>query len=237
MPVFRLRRDHVFPDPRLAHPSGVIAHGGDLHPDRVLLAYANGIFPWYSDDSPLFWYSPDPRFVLPTDQLKLQRSLKKRIRRAEYRITLDTSFADVLRGCATVHRPDQDGTWLTEDLQAAFRDLHRRGYAHSVEAWRGDELVGGLYGIAIGQLFCGESMFATASDASKVAFAHLVRQLERWGTPLVDCQIHTPHLERFGAFEVPRERFLADLATLRERPQRPGPWTFDADLTPQVVAG
>ena len=237
MPVYQLNRAHVFPDPREAHSSGIIAVGGDLHPERVLQAYYAGIFPWYSEDSPLYWYSPDPRFLLQTDSLKLQRSLKKRIRRGDYRITLDTAFDRVLQGCATVDRPDQDGTWLTQPLQSAFRVLHTHGFAHSVEAWRGDELVGGLYGVTIGRIFCGESMFATASDASKVAFAHLVRQLERWQYPVVDCQVHTPHLERFGAREVPREHFLAVLHELRTQPGIPGPWAFDADLGPHEVAG
>lgn len=232
MPLYRLPAEHIFPPPEHATLSGMLAIGGDLHPDRVLLAYRMGIFPWYSEEQPLLWWSPDPRMVLPTAELRIQRSLRKRVKRGDFRITFDTCFADVLRGCADTERPDQDGTWLTPELQQAFIALHQRGIAHSIEAWEGDELVGGLYGLAIGRLFCGESMFARRSDASKVAFVHLVRQLERWGFPLVDCQVHTPHLERFGAREVPRDDFLAQMRTLSRQPGRPGPWRFDDAFDP-----
>jgi leucyl/phenylalanyl-tRNA--protein transferase len=220
----------------MADPSGIIAVGGDLHPDRVLLAYHSGIFPWYSEGQPLLWWSPDPRMVLRPSELKVQRSLKKRVKRGDYRITFDTVFSQVLDGCAETPRPDQDGTWLTEPLKAAFVELHRRGIAHSVEAWQDDTLVGGLYGLAIGRVFCGESMFTRRSDASKVAFVHLVRQLERWGFPMVDCQVHTPHLERFGAYETPREAFLDEFRSLASMPGRPGPWQFDPDFDPTVAA-
>ena len=232
MPMYRLSAEHVFPPARRADYPGILAVGGDLHPDRVLLAYQSGIFPWYSEGQPLLWWSPDPRMVLEPAQLRVQRSLKKRVKRGDYTITFDTCFAEVLAACAEFPRPDQDGTWLTEDLQAAFTALHQRGYAHSVEAWQDGELVGGLYGIAIGAVFCGESMFARRSDASKVAFVHLVRQLDQWNFGLVDCQVHTPHLERFGAHEVPRSAFLRKLKKLSTAPARPGPWTFDAEFNP-----
>jgi len=232
MPVFRIPRRHVFPDPTLAEDSGLLGIGGDLDPRRVLLAYESGIFPWYSDDQPLLWWSPDPRFVLSTDALHVPRSLQKRLRRGDYRVTLDQAFPEVLRACADTHRPDQDGTWLTDDLQDAMNALHVAGHTHSVEAWQGDQLVGGLYGVMVGRLFCGESMFARASDASKVAFVCLVRQLARWGVPLIDCQVATPHLARFGAKDTPRADFLRSLHTLRERPPPPGPWRLDADLDP-----
>ncbi|MFT6818567.1 MAG: leucyl/phenylalanyl-tRNA--protein transferase [Myxococcota bacterium] len=234
MPVFRLPNEHVFPPPHMADPSGIIAVGGDLHPDRVLLAYTSGIFPWYSDGQPLLWWSPDPRMVLRPAELKVQRSLKKRITRGDYRITFDTAFSDVLDECAETPRPDQDGTWLTKPLRAAFVDLHRRGIAHSVEAWHENTLVGGLYGLAIGGVFCGESMFARRSDASKVAFVHLVRQLQRWNFSLVDCQVHTPHLERFGAYETPRDVFLDEFHRLAAMPGRPGPWQFDPEFDARV---
>jgi leucyl/phenylalanyl-tRNA--protein transferase len=220
----------VFPPPAHADPSGVLGVGGDLHPDRVLLAYQMGIFPWYSEDQPLLWWSPDPRFVLEPTALRVSRSLHKRLRQRELRITMDTALPAVLAACATSPRPGQLGTWLTRDLRRAFRALHERGHVHSVEAWRGDRLVGGLYGVAVGRVFCGESMFAREDDASKVAFVWLVRQLHRWGFPLVDCQVHTPHLARFGAVEVPRRRFLSQLARLGQEPGRPGPWSFDADF-------
>lgn len=236
MPVFRLPNEHVFPPPHLAHPSGVLAVGGDLHPDRVLLAYQSGIFPWYSEGQPLWWYSPDPRMVLIPGDLRIQRSLKKRVRRGDYTVTFDTAFEDVLSACAEIPRPDQGGTWLTAPLQAAFIELHARGIAHSVEAWHDGALVGGLYGLGIGKAFCGESMFARRSDASKVAFVHLVRQLDRWGFPLVDCQVHTPHLERFGAQETPRGAYLQRFHSASALAGRPGPWQFDSGFDPLAVA-
>ena len=221
---------HGFPRPEDAEDTGLLAVGGDLHPGRVLRAYHSGIFPWFSDDGPVLWWSPDPRTVIPIDALSVQRSLGKRIRQAPYTITLDRAFDEVIHRCATAPRPGQDGTWITEEMVQSYLALHRAGHAHSAEAWRGDELVGGLYGIAVGTVFCGESMFADASDASKIAFVHLVRQLARWGLTTIDCQMRTDHLARFGAVDVPRERFLAELRHSRERVLRPGRWEFDADF-------
>lgn len=232
MPVYRIPREHVFPDPALAEPSGLLGVGGDLDPRRLLLGYASGIFPWYSEGQPILWWSPDPRMVLPTDALHVHRSLKKRIRRGDYRVTADTAFAEVLEACADTPRPGQDGTWLTDDMIQAYVRLHALGYAHSIEAWRDDELVGGLYGVALGRFYSGESMFAHAPDASKVAFVHLVQQLRRWGFPLIDCQIHTPHLERFGAREIRRHAYLEQIRPLVRAERAPGPWIFDADLDP-----
>jgi leucyl/phenylalanyl-tRNA---protein transferase len=225
--IYRIPRQHLFPDPAHADPSGLLGVGGDLSPTRLLLAYRMGIFPWYSDGQPILWWSPDPRTVLPTDELRIPRSLAKRIRQRPYRVTLDQAFADVIGACAVAPRRDQQGTWITDEMRLAYIRLHELGYAHSVEAWEGDELVGGLYGVAVGRLYAGESMFARRPDASKIAFVHLGRQLKRWGYPLIDCQVHTMHLERFGAREVPRAEYLARCADLANQPGRPGQWTFE----------
>jgi leucyl/phenylalanyl-tRNA--protein transferase len=228
--IFRIPARHVFPDPALADPSGLLGVGGDLDPDRLLLAYRSGIFPWYSEGQPILWWSPDPRFVLRVDELEVGRSLGKRIRQGRYRITMDRAFEEVIARCGRVPRAGQDGTWITRDILAAYVSLHALGYAHSVEAWSGDDLVGGLYGVAVGRLYSGESMFADAPDASKVAFVHLVRQLTRWGFPLVDCQVHTNHLRRFGAVEIDRASYLESCAELSVLPGRVGPWSFDEEF-------
>lgn len=230
MPVYRIPDEHVFPRPELADPEGLLGVGGDLDPDRVLFAYQLGIFPWYSKGQPILWWSPDPRMVLWVDEFHLPRSLAKIARRGDYTVTMDQAFAEVIEGCAQAERPRQPGTWITNEMRASYVALHARGHAHSVEAWKGGALVGGLYGVAVGRVFCGESMFARASDASKVAFTALVRQLKRWDFPLVDCQMHTAHLERFGAREIPRADYLAALAALRSPARAPGPWTLDEDI-------
>jgi leucyl/phenylalanyl-tRNA--protein transferase len=228
--IFRIPREHVFPDPSLADPNGMLGVGGDLHPGRVLLAYQLGIFPWYSDGQPILWWSPDPRFVLRMSDFRVQRSLAKRIRQRPYRITMDAAFPDVLARCARAPRRGQEGTWITDAVRDSYVRLFDAGYAHSIEAWEGDALVGGLYGVSVGRLFAGESMFADRPDASKIAFVHAARQLERWGFPLIDCQVHTAHLERFGAREIPRATYLAELAELVQAEGRPGRWSFDADF-------
>jgi leucyl/phenylalanyl-tRNA--protein transferase len=225
VPVYRLSERLLFPPPETAPRRGPMAVGGDLRPERLLLAYSLGIFPWQGE--PLHWHSPDPRMVLLAPELHLSRSLKRTLRRRPYRLTLDVAFRDVMVACATVPRPGQDGTWITPAMVEAYTELHRRGVGHSVEAWRGDELVGGLYGLSLGAAFFGESMFARAADASKVAFATLVEQLGRWGISLVDCQVYTEHLASLGAREWPRLRFLSALRAALARPTRPGPWSFD----------
>lgn len=227
MPVYRLSKRLAFPPPEMAEEGGLLAVGGDLSPERLLLAYSIGIFPWYSDGLPILWYSPDPRMVLRTDEVAVSRSLRKAIRRKPYRLTLDTAFDRVIRACAEAPRPGQSGTWITRDMLRAYDRLHELGFAHSVEAWRDDELVGGLYGVSLGAIFFGESMFTSAPDASKIAFVALTEQLARWELPLIDCQVHTEHLERFGAVEWDRERFLAALPALLEKPTRRGAWRFD----------
>ena len=230
--IFRLDHRLIFPPPQLAEDSGVLAGGGDLSEDRLILAYSSGIFPWPHEGLPLLWHSPDPRTVLVPAGIHVGRSLEKSIRRGTYEVRLDTAFRQVMRGCSQKERPNQDGTWITDDMIEGYVALHRRGLAHSVEAWREGELLGGLYGVSLGAAFFGESMFAEAPDASKVAFATLVRQLDRWGFDFVDCQVHTEHLERFGAVEWSRTRFLAALKRALKKPTRVGPWTFDPPAAP-----
>lgn len=231
MPTRLIRGDQPLPDPEESDARGLVAIGGDLRAPRLLDAYRRGIFPWYAEGLPILWHSPDPRFVLEPDALRVNRSLRKSIRRGRYRLRLDTAFSEVIRRCAEVPRPDQDGTWITEDMIVAYERLFELGHAHCAEAWDNDRLVGGVYGVSVGAVFCGESMFALAPDASKVVFAQFVRQLERWGYELIDCQVHTEHLARFGAVEWPRSRFLARLAQLHVREVGPpAPWSFDEDL-------
>jgi leucyl/phenylalanyl-tRNA--protein transferase len=225
--IFRLDHRLIFPPPELAEENGVLAVGGDLREERLILAYSSGIFPWPHEGLPLLWHSPDPRTVLVPKDLHVGRSLEKSIRRGHYEVRLDTAFRQVMRGCSQKERPNQDGTWITDEMVEGYMALHRRGLAHSIEAWQGDELVGGLYGISLGGAFFGESMFAEAPDASKVAFATLVRQLDRWGFDFVDCQVHTEHLERFGAVPWSRTRFLAALKKALKKPTRVGPWKLD----------
>ena len=225
MPIFRLDHRLAFPPVEYAE-DGLLAVGGDLRPERLLLAYRSGIFPWYSDGQPILWHSPDPRMVLVASELQVPRSLRKTMRKRPYELTLDGCFAKVVAGCASAERPGQSGTWITPDMQAAYRELHRRGLAHSVEAWQGGRLVGGLYGVSLGAAFFGESMFALAPDASKIAFVRLVEHLQRWDIGLVDCQVYTEHLARFGAVEWPRKRYLAALKKALARPTRSGPWTL-----------
>jgi leucyl/phenylalanyl-tRNA--protein transferase len=227
--IFRLDHRLIFPPAELAEDNGVLAVGGDVSEERLLLAYSSGIFPWPHEGLPLLWHSPDPRTVLIPRDIHVGRSLEKSIRRGLYEVRLDTAFRQVIRGCSQKDRPNQDGTWITEEMIEGYVALHRRGLAHSIEAWRGDELVGGLYGISLGAAFFGESMFAEAPDASKVAFATLVRQLDRWGFDFVDCQVHTEHLERFGAIEWSRKRFLAALKLALKKPTRIGPWRLDPE--------
>lgn len=226
-PVFRLDERLVFPPPHLADASGLLAVGGDLRPQRLLLAYSQGIFPWYQAGQPILWHSPDPRMVLRAEELRVPRSLAKTMRRAPFRLSLDSAFRRVVEACASARRPGQRGTWITPAMKDAYAALHREGVAHSVEAWKGEALVGGLYGVSVGAAFFGESMFTRVPDASKVAFVALVRQLERWGIRLVDCQVYTEHLARFGAEEWPRRQFLAALRKALAQPTRPGPWRFD----------
>lgn len=228
MPIYRLDERLVFPSPDRAHESGLLAVGGDLRPERLLLAYSSGIFPWY-ERKPILWHSPDPRTVLSASRLHVPRSLRKTMRKAIYEIRLDTSFGAVVDGCAQA-RELGGGTWITSDMKSAYAELFRMGFVHTAEAWREGELVGGLYGVSLGAAYFGESMFSRADDASKVAFVTLVEQLRRWGMELVDCQVHTEHLERFGAEEWPRARYLEALRNALTAPTRIGRWSLDPDL-------
>jgi len=216
-----------FPPVELASPEGLLAVGGDLRPERLLAAYRRGIFPWYSEGQPILWWSPDPRAVLFPEKLKISRSLRKTLRAEKFSVTLDTRFREVMTACAQPRPKSTGGTWITPAMIEAYVQLHERGHAHSVEVWREKNLVGGLYGVALGGAFFGESMFAYETDASKVAFARLVPQLVRWGYTLIDCQQYTAHLARFGAEEIRRDRFLQLLASALVLPDRRGRWEFD----------
>lgn len=216
--------DLVFPSPELASEEGLVAIGGDLTPERLLLAYAQGIFPWPSAGMPLLWFSPDPRCVLELSEVHVPTSLAKAIRRGPYEVRFDTAFREVIHACAVTERPGERGTWITPNMERAYLRLHQLGFAHSIEAWRGHELVGGLYGVSLGTAFFGESMFARAPDASKVAFVTLLGHLVEWGFTLVDCQMKTAHLARFGAREIPRPAFLERVREAVAAPREAGPW-------------
>jgi leucyl/phenylalanyl-tRNA--protein transferase len=213
----------------LREPNGLLAAGGDLSVARLVQAYENGIFPWYSEGQPVLWWSPDPRMVLVPRELRIPRSLKKRLARRDYEVRADTAFEEVIRACAAP-RPGREGTWITEEMISAYVRLHAAGHAHSVETWIGGKLAGGLYGVALGRMYYGESMFAEVPDASKIALAHLVRQLERWEYGLIDCQMATAHLARFGAREIPRAEFMRRLANLVNYPRTANKWRCDDDL-------
>lgn len=232
MPVFALPDEILFPDPRLADESGLLAVGGDLQLERILLAYQYGIFPWPIEGAPLAWFSPDPRMLLDPGAERIPRSLRQRMRHAGWRVTTDRAFDEVIRACAKIPRAGEAGTWITPELMDAWFELHRVGVAHSVEVWSGDALIGGLYGLELGEMFCGESMFHRATDASKVAFAALARIAWSRGLHFVDCQLHTPHLERLGARAIPRDVYLDRLADAVQGPLSVGAWTveFDAAL-------
>jgi len=220
----------VFPDVNLAleEPDGLLAIGGDLKPRRLIAAYRHGIFPWYNDDQPVLWWAPNPRTVLFPDKLKISRSLQKTLRKQAFNVTLDRAFNEVITACGQPREGEaQPGTWITPEMKQAYLSLHTLGYAHSVECWQDGQLIGGLYGVAIGRVFFGESMFTRRNDASKVAFVALVQQLERWGFGVIDCQIHSPHLESLGAEAISRERFSTLLDDFCERPGPMQAWQFD----------
>jgi len=230
VPIFRLDERLIFPPAELADPDGIVAVGGDLRPERLLAAYAAGIFPWYHEGIPILWHSPDPRMVLPVADLRIPRSTRRFLRQRKFEVRLDTAFAEVISRCADDPRPDQDGTWITDEMRDAYIQLHELGFAHSAEAWRGRELMGGLYGVAIGGMFFGESMFTSAPEASKVAFAQLTSQLSNWGIDLVDCQVHTEHLERFGATNWPRSKYLEALAERITLTTHKGKWELEPEF-------
>ena len=228
MPVYQLSEDLVFPSPHLASKEGLLAVGGDLTRSRLLLAYSLGIFPWYSENEPILWWSPDPRFVLYPDELKISRSLSKVIKKGAYTVTIDHAFKQVISECARVRLENQEGTWIVDEMVEAYCDLHESGFAHSVEAWEGDHLAGGLYGVSLGLCFFGESMFTRVSNASKVALVSLVRHLRSLDFALIDCQVTTGHLTRIGAREISRARYLEELDEALRAGTLRGKWAFDA---------
>lgn len=229
--MFRLSAnpsDLRFPPVDLSTPEGLLAVGGDLRAERLLEAYRHGIFPWYNDDQPILWWSPDPRTVLFPEKLHVSRSLKKSLRPGLFRLTFDRCFRDVMHHCAGPRPQYPDGgTWITAEMLDAYTTLHRLGYAHSVETWKDEQLIGGVYGVALGGAFFAESMFTLVPDASKVALVSLIRQLQAWEFRIIDCQQASPHVMRFGAEEIPRRKFLDHLADAVRLPERRGRWQLD----------
>ncbi len=223
----------AFPPVELAldEPNGLLAVGGDLTPERLFNAYQHGIFPWFNDEQPILWWSPNPRAVLFPDQLHVSRSLKKQINKLQFEISLDQDFEGVLKACAAP-RKGESGTWITSEMHNAYMKLHQLGIAHSVEAWQQEELVGGLYGIGIGRVFFGESMFSRATNASKVAFVYLVKQLQQWNYALIDCQVSSAHLKSLGAIDIERREFIELLARHINRSNTKSHWRFDEDFSP-----
>jgi leucyl/phenylalanyl-tRNA--protein transferase len=217
--------DQAFPPVALAlsEPDGLLAVGGCLSTQRIINAYSQGIFPWYSDEDPILWWSPDPRLVIFPKQLHISKSLHKTLRRQVFQISIDTAFTEVIKACAAP-RSKETGTWLSPEMQTAYIRLHQEGHAHSVEAWQDNKLVGGLYGLAVGQVFFGESMFHSKTDASKAAFVSLIKQLSLWGYQIIDCQVHTPHLISLGAEEITRQRFSALLQQYHQRQPAATAW-------------
>lgn len=230
MPIFLLSDKLAFPPPYMAREDGVLAVGGDLSFKRLLLAYRIGIFPWYSEFDPIIWWSPDPRLVLYPDEMHISKSLKKTLRQERFHFTLDTAFEQVITACADVRLEKEDGTWLVEEMITAYCNLHKAGFAHSVEAWQDGRLAGGLYGVSLGRCFFGESMFTKVANASKAAFATLVEYLATRSFHIIDCQVKTDHLMRFGAREIPRKTFLKQLENALKHPTLRGRWQFDNSL-------
>jgi leucyl/phenylalanyl-tRNA--protein transferase len=224
MPIFPLTDALVFPDPKYANPDGILAIGGDLRAERLLLAYEKGIFPWYSKGQPILWWSPDPRFVLWPEDLKVAKSMRPILNQGVFQVTYDQAFEAVISHCQQTPRPGQHGTWITGNMLQAYHELHQRGLAHSVEVWQAGDLVGGLYGVSIGDCFFGESMFTHVSNASKAGFITLMRDLRDDGIRMIDCQVYTQHLESLGAAEIPRAEFLHKLRAFLAPPTRQGNW-------------
>jgi leucyl/phenylalanyl-tRNA--protein transferase len=229
MTIYKLPDECIFPPPELAEDNGLLAVDGDLSEQRLLTAYSMGIFPWFSEGDPILWWSPDPRLVLFPSEFKVSRSLRQTINKDIFKVTMDTAFQEVIINCANVHRQSDGGTWITVEMIDAYIRLHHSGYAHSIEAWSDGELVGGLYGVSLGSVFFGESMFANKSNASKVAFSKLVDCLTKWNFSVIDCQITTPHLQSLGAREIPRSEFLELVQAGLNKSTHKGIWKF-ADI-------
>ena len=224
MPVFLLSDEIKFPPPNLSRKDGLLAVGGDLSQDRLLLAYKMGIFPWYSEPEPILWWSPDPRLVLYPDEIKVSKTLKKVIQNDIFHITIDQAFNQVITSCARIRLQKNEGTWIVDDMIKSYCELHESGFAHSVEVWHEGELAGGLYGVSLGRCFFGESMFTRISNASNVAFVFLAEYLKSLSFDIIDCQVSTEHLINFGAREIPRKDFLKQLEKSLEAPTPKGRW-------------
>lgn len=224
MPVFQLADALIFPPPELARDDGLLAVGGNLSVPRLLLAYQNGIFPWYSPGEPILWWAPDPRLVLFPAEFRLSTRTQRMIRQGRFTVTFDTAFSEVIGNCARLRTEQGEGTWIDTAMESAYNELHRLGHAHSVECWQHGELAGGLYGVALGGIFFGESMFSLVSNASKIAMATLVEQLTAWNFDLIDCQVATPHLKSLGARDIPGADFRERLAAALTKPSRQGRW-------------
>jgi leucyl/phenylalanyl-tRNA--protein transferase len=222
MPVYQIPDEQLFPDPELAEEDGLLGVGGDLSPERLLLAYANGIFPWFSKGEPIMWWSPDPRCVLRPEKLKISTSLRQALKKGDYEVRFDTCFEEVIRQCSASKRKGQRGTWITREMQEAYIRLFELGFAHSTEVFMDGKLAGGLYGVSIGGTYSGESMFHLRPEASKIALYHLVERLKERGYPLIDCQVTNQHLLSLGAEEMPRKEFLKQLIKNREKREKKG---------------
>ncbi len=229
MSIYLLNQHLVFPQPRNANSDGLLAMGGDLQVERLLLAYANGIFPWYAEGEPILWFSPDPRLVLLPEKFKPSKSLARNRRSGKFETRFDSAFSDVIRRCASMNRKGQQGTWITSDMITAYEQLHEMGRAHSVETFCGGKLGGGLYGVSLGRTFFGESMFHEVSDASKIALWALAERLSQWNFDLVDCQMTTPHLASLGATEIPRDEFLDRIRESVAKNPPPDNWSLPAN--------
>jgi leucyl/phenylalanyl-tRNA--protein transferase len=230
MTVFKLTEQLLFPSPVYADADGLLAVGGDLSVQRLLLAYRMGIFPWFSKETPILWWSPDPRLILNPGELRISRRLMRLIKKEPFDITFDQAFDEVIKGCASIKRPHQSATWITDDMVEAYCSLHQEGFAHSIESWQHGALVGGLYGVSLGRAFFGESMFSRVSNASKIAFVYLVWFLQAKKFSLIDCQLTTQHLVNFGAREIPRAEFLRLLREALKHKTLRGRWQFPADM-------
>ncbi len=228
MPVFQLIGDPLFPPPELAREDGLLAVGGDLTVERLLNAYRMGIFPWYSPGEPILWWAPPRRLILDPPDLKISKKLARTISKKVFQVTMDRAFPEIITACSTILRKQGEGTWIDDSMIRGYSQLHDLGYAHSVECWQKGKLAGGLYGVSLGGIFFGESMFSRVTDSSKVALAALVRQLVAWDFDMIDCQISTPHLKRLGAAEIPADEFYHRLEQSLKKPTRRGRWKLEA---------
>ena len=234
MPIYMLSEALLFPPPELASESGLLAVGGDLSPQRLLAAYRKGIFPWYSEQDPILWWSPDPRMVLYPSRFHVSRSMRRIINKAIFKVTMDTQFDTIIENCARIRIANGEGTWITAEMERAYKRLYRMGFAHSVETWQEGEIVGGLYGVSLGGCFFGESMYSIRPNASKIALYHLARFLEIHGFAFIDCQVYSEHMQRLGACQIPRQRFMRQLQVAIQKQTLKGDWNRFNEKMPKV---